>query len=134
MMSELSKDDLNKHFKAAGLKDAIPFYHAVCELIRRALANDPTLHAVRKTEQLWTFDYKYSALYKAEISLFLNGAKIRYSTTRRIEGSHFNEQAIRQQHKLNKLFPINGMNIKSITYGDGAGGFEFSVFLEVPNE
>lgn len=133
-MSELKKEDLNKHFRSAGLKDAIPFYHGVSELIKRALSGDPTIPNIRKTEHLWTVDYKHSALYKAEISLFLGGAKIRYTTTRRIEGSHFNESAIRQQHKANKLFPIDGMKIKSITYADSMGVLEFAVFLEVPDE
>lgn len=133
-MSELNPNDLNKHFTASHLKDAIPLYHGVADVIKRVLSGEPNVTEVSKTDHLWTIKYKHSAMYSAEVSLFKNGAVIRYMSNRRVTGSHFSEDAIRLQHKYRKLFPINGMRIKDISYSEIMALLEYTVIFEVDNE
>lgn len=133
-MSELNPNDLNKHLPAAHLKDAIPLYHAVADVIRRVLSGEPNVAEVNKTDHTWTIKYKHSAVYSAEVSLFRNGAIVKYIANRRITGSHFSEDVIRLQHKRCKLFPINGMRIKDISYSEVMTLLEYTVVFEVDDE
>lgn len=96
-------------------KDALPFIRRVSWIIHCVLSKVPGHPPVDKTESTWVFEYTYNTVFSATVRLYKDGARIHYKANMPIMPINFDEAILTDQHHLNKLFPIDGLEITNIS-------------------
>jgi len=118
---------------ALRFKDAVPFIHHVSRVIQSVLSKIPGHPPVDKTDDLWTFDYQYSAIFSAAVSLYRGGARIHYKVKLPFNPINFDEKVLVAQHHDRRLFPIDGLEITNINPCDENSTTGYIVTLSRPD-